>query len=359
MLRAGPCTVPRRPPRGTRLPSAVAVVLAASLAVHARGEEPPATPITAEIVARVGDVPIQRAAIDTVIARVGPEQAATPERRRQLEAGVLAQLVDEQLMRAELAHRLVEVSDAEVDAAFDRFRSQFGSPAAYQAFLASARRDEAGIREQLRLERALEKYVQPLLTPAAIDAMYQEQRRDVDGTRLRVSHVLIRPDVIDAAGLDRKVAEADSIRREILAGRLTFDDAARRHSAGPSRHRGGDLGWINRDGPMAEEFTKPVFALAKGEISKPLVTTFGVHLVKVTEVQPGRMGLDAVRPRLEKTLAAKFVRELVAAARARISVTYVPGVPHFDPAAPVEDGPLRKIIVEDGKQPAPPAAVEP
>ena len=150
--------------------------------------------------------------------------------------------------------------------------------------------------------------------------------------------MLLRPDVVDASGVERRIAEADAIRREILAGRLTFEDAARRHSAGPSRHRGGDLGWINRDGPMIEDFSKPVFKLSKGEVSKPVVTSFGVHLVKVTDVQPGRMGLDAVRPRLEKALAAKFVRDLVAAARERVPVTYVPGVPHFDPAAPVDDG---------------------
>lgn len=348
---AGRPTMPLRTPSGQRVPWALIAVVAACLGVSACGEDPPqaAPPVAGALVARVGDVPIPRAAIEAVIARVGPEQSATPDRRRQLEAGILAQLVDEQLLRAELAHRLIEVSDPEVDAAFERFTSQFSGEAAYRAFLASSRRDEAGIRAQLRLEIGLDKYVGPLMTPAAIDAMYQAQRRDVDGTRLRVSHVLLRPDVIDSSGVERRVAEAHAIRREILAGRLTFDDAARRHSAGPSRHRGGDLGWISRDGPMGEDFTKPVFALANGEISKPIVSAFGVHIVKVMEVQPGRMGLDAVRPRLEKTLAAKFVRELVAAARERIPVTYVPGVPHFDPAAPAEDGPLRKIIVEDGK----------
>ena len=55
----------------------------------------------------------------------------------------------------------------------------------------------------------------PQLTPAAIDAIYQEQRRDLDGTRLRVSHVLLRPDVVDASGVERRIAEADAIRRDI------------------------------------------------------------------------------------------------------------------------------------------------
>lgn len=355
MLRAGTITPLRSAPAPRGWVLLALVVSLAAIGTVAAEESPSsaAAPVAAGIVARVGDAPITRAMLDAVIERVGPEQSATADRRRRLEASVLAQLVDEQLLRDELARRQVEVSDSELDTAFGRFKSQFSGAAAYEAFLASSRRDEAGVREQLRLELALEKYVRPLMTPAAIDAMYQEQRRDVDGTRLRVSHVLLRPDVIDATSVDRKVAEADAIRREILAGRLTFEDAARRHSASPSRHRGGDLGWINRDAPMIEDFSKPVFALAKGEVSKPLVTPIGVHLVKVTDVQPGRTGLDAVRPRLEKALATKFVRELVTTARERVPVTYVPGVAHFDPASPVEDGPLRKIIVEDGAEPGP------
>lgn len=349
MLRAGPSDV-IRPAPAARGPALLAALVVLGVLGPAAAEEPAPA---GGIVAKVGTVPISRAALDAVVERIGPEQSATPDRRRRLEASVIAQLVDEQLLRDELAHRLVEVADSELDAAFDRFKAQFSGVAAYQAFLAASRRDEAGVREQLRLELALEKYVRPLLTPAAIDAIYQEQRRDVDGTRLRVSHVLLRPDVIDSSSIERKVADAEAIRREILSGRLTFDDAARRHSAGPSRHRGGDLGWINRDGPMIEDFSKPVFALAKGEVSKLIVTPIGVHLVKVTDVQPGRVGLDTVRPRLEKALATKLVRDLVVAAGQRVPVTYVPGVAHFDPATPVEDGPMRKIIVEDVPEPGP------
>jgi len=353
MLRAGPCTVlqPGVPLRGLR---AVSVFAALGIAgVVAAEPAPPAAQTAEVVVARVGDMPIARSAIDAVIKRIGSEQVATADRRRRLEATVLSQLVDEHLLRDELAQRRVEVADSEIEVAFERFMAQFSNAAAYQAFLTSSRRDETGIRDQLRLELALDKYVRPLLTPAAIDAIYQEQRRDVDGTRLRVSHVLLRPDVIDASGVERRVREADVIRREILAGRLTFDDAARRHSASPSRHRGGDLGWINREGPMAEEFSKPVFTLAKGEVSKPLVTSFGVHLVKVTDVRPGQVELEAVRPRLEKALASKFVRELVTAARARVPVTYEPGVAHFDPAVAGDDPATRRILVEEGTEPGP------
>ena len=100
---------------------------------------------------------------------------------------------------------------------------------------------------------------------------------------------------------------------------------------------------------MIEAFTLPVFTLAKGEISKPIVTPFGVHLVKVVDMEPGRIGLDAVRPRLEKMMAAKLVRDLLAKAKATTQVTYTPGVAHFDPATPANGPEPRRILVEGGR----------
>jgi hypothetical protein len=74
-----------------------------------------------------------------------------------------------------------------------------------------------------------------------------------------------------------------------------------------------------------------------------------VHLVKVVDMEPGRIGLDAVRPRLEKMMAAKLVRELLGKARATTQVTYTPGVAHFDPATPADGTEPRRIVVEGGR----------
>ena len=78
---------------------------------------------------------------------------------------------------------------------------------------------------------------------------------------------------------------------------------------------------------MVDAFTKPIFALAKGELSKPLVTPFGVHIAKVTEVEPGRVGLDVIRSRVEKTVAARIVRDLLSQALPRLP--RLPGRPPF------------------------------
>jgi parvulin-like peptidyl-prolyl isomerase len=342
-----------RPPAWCGSALAVAALAVAAGDGPSRADDPPPA-----VVARVGDAPVLQSAFDAVIRRLGPQQTITADRRRHVEAAVMEQLVDEVLIRSELEHRQIAVADSEIDTALGQFKAQFNGDASYQAFLAATGRDEAGLRDQLRLNIGMEKYARPLMTPPALDAVFQAQRREVDGTRLRVSHILLRPDILDVSGvgggdgIDRIVMRAESIRSDILQDRTTFEDAARRHSAAPSRHRGGDMGWINRDGPMVEEFSRPVYRLAKGEVSRPIITPFGVHIVKVTDVDPGRIGIDVVRPRIEKVLFADLVRRLVQDARRRLPVAYSPGVAHFDPATPADAAGPRRIVVAGSETPA-------
>lgn len=299
--------------------------------------------------ATVGDVAVPRSDVETAIRQLHPQSPPSAEQRVQIEATVLEQLIEDELLRAALAGERVVVSDAELAAATEAARGQLASRGqTLEQFIAASGRGEAGFRERLRLEVGVEKYVRPRITPAAVDEFFSGSRRDFDGTRLRVRHILLRPDIVDTDGIDRRVAEADAIRNDILQGRITFEDAARRFSAGPSRHDGGDIGWVARRGPMVDAFNKPVFDLAKGEVSKPIVTPFGVHLVKVTDVEPGRAGLAAVRTQVERSLSAKLVRELVAGIRDTVPVRYLPGVAHFDPATPRDGDQPRRIIVEPG-----------
>ena len=61
-----------------------------------------------------------------------------------------------------------------------------------------------------------------------------------------------------------------------------FETLAKKHSEGPTQKKGGDLGWFGR-GRMVEEFDKVAFSLKKGQISKPVKTTFGHHLIYIED----------------------------------------------------------------------------
>ncbi len=87
----------------------------------------------------------------------------------------------------------------------------------------------------------------------------------------------------DKAVLDK----INEIRAEVLDG-LKFSAAAKVYSQGPSARKGGDLGYVE-PGQMVPAFDKVVFSLKPGEISEPVKTRFGYHLILVEERKPSEL----------------------------------------------------------------------
>lgn len=79
--------------------------------------------------------------------------------------------------------------------------------------------------------------------------------------------------------------EAEKIEQEIKKG-MDFKDAAKQYSTCPSKEQGGKLGSFAR-GQMVPEFEEVAFALKVGELSKPVKTQFGYHLILVEEIKTG------------------------------------------------------------------------
>ena len=72
--------------------------------------------------------------------------------------------------------------------------------------------------------------------------------------------------------------KANDILGKINAGEVSFEDAAKEHSTCPSKDAGGDLGTFGR-GQMVPEFENAVFNMNNGEVSGPVKTQFGYHLI--------------------------------------------------------------------------------
>jgi len=332
----------------SRVFPAAAVALLAAAAVAGRSDDQPA----AAVAVRVGDTPIFRAEVDAALRRVTQGRAIDEESRERLTAETIEQLVDERLLRREVESRQITISEDEVTEVVTRMRGQLADRnIPIETFLAQSGRDEASLRSQIRLELALNKLLLPQLTPASLEAAFTRHRRDLDGTQVRASHIVLRPDPgRGAAAFDDMERLAATLRTAILRGDMTFADAARRHSAGPSRRQGGDLGFFPRHGAMDEEFSRRAFALAKGEMSQPFATAFGVHLVLLTDVKPGEAGPAAVRPQLEKLVVQEAIREIVVRGRRDTRIEYAAGVPHFAPDAGAGPTGRRVVLKAPGAQ---------
>jgi peptidyl-prolyl cis-trans isomerase C len=103
--------------------------------------------------------------------------------------------------------------------------------------------------------------------------------------------------------------EAKSIGEEIGGG-LAFEEAATKYSKCPSKESGGDLGMFGR-GKMVPEFEEAAFAMNVGEISQPVKTQFGYHIIKVEEKQEASVrAYDEVKNEIGQKLVADKQRDV-------------------------------------------------
>lgn len=121
---------------------------------------------------------------------------------------------------------------------------------------------------------------------------YYNDNKDMfmDQESVRAKHILVET-----------IEECEQIAKEISEG-LSFEEAAERFSSCPSGANGGDLGAFTR-GRMVPEFEKAAFELNIGEISGPVQTQFGYHLIKVEEKKSASVKpLEEVKNSVANTL---------------------------------------------------------
>lgn len=108
------------------------------------------------------------------------------------------------------------------------------------------------------------------------------------GEKINVRHILIR--VPTVAGDEQRTKEkAAQVRADILAGKITFAEAAKKFSSDQtSNEKGGDLGWFETDQLQVAAFREAARTLEPGGLSEPLKTEFGFHLVRLDEKREAR-----------------------------------------------------------------------
>lgn len=115
------------------------------------------------------------------------------------------------------------------------------------------------------------------------------------------------------------------IREKIVSGELTFEEAAKQHSSCPSNEQGGNLGSFSK-GMMVPEFEAAAFELPIGEVSEPVKTQFGYHLIKVEDKNEGStQAFEAVKDMILNQLSQqnqeKKYLEFVSELRNKYGVT--------------------------------------
>jgi peptidyl-prolyl cis-trans isomerase SurA len=156
-----------------------------------------------------------------------------------------------------------------------------------------AKGGEIGLRAADRLPDVFVKVVRPLKageiapellrTAAGFHILKLVERREVGAftvQQVHARHILLRPSAeLTADAATRRLTQ---FKRDILAGKATFEQLARANSEDSSAEQGGDLGWSS-PGQYVPEFEDAIARLDIGGISDPVTSRFGIHLIQLLE----------------------------------------------------------------------------
>lgn len=243
---------------------------------------------------------------------------------------VLDQMVDDELLAQEAEKLKVKVHERELDQGIEEvmersFRVGEGGRRRSDTEMDKALKDELKseglnwnqfrerIRRQLRIRKVVEQRVRAAIKEpddesareafkkfeyivkgdtSAVAGMPMEEAqlfigfgrrlRDNHSERVRVSHILVKtlsPSMVDK---NKALKKARAIKKRLDADEDFYEIAKKESDDMESAPRGGDLGWILR-GWMPKPFEDAAFALPVGEVSEPVGTDFGYHLIRLQE----------------------------------------------------------------------------
>jgi peptidyl-prolyl cis-trans isomerase C len=206
-----------------------------------------------------------------------------PEFRATARQNVVARV----LLSQEAGRRVEPTADAEVDAAVEKLKEEYGGEQWFFARTGLTPETMHLVRHDVDLDLRVRRMMERLAdedgpAPDGTLRRHYEQHLEAFKTaeEVRASHILKNP----PRGEDRQAAydTLREVRGQLLAG-ADFEELARQHSDKADEHI--DLGWFKKD-ELAPEFETVAFSMNVGEISPIFVSPYGFHLVKLTDRRP-------------------------------------------------------------------------
>ena len=291
-------------------------------ALACAGEAPKAAANAAgdpkEVIATVGKAKLTRGEVDADVAKfIEARKAQIPPAQLEAAKQYLAQQFKQQfitkaLLLDEAAKKGVTITDADVTArANDIIKASQGRPGAPTSIdeLLSkhplgAERARAEFRDSVLINKFVEREIasKVVVDQAEVKKQYDQivsnitqRAKAAKPEQVRASHILVKTDkskTEDAAKkeIDVIFAQMKDLKGDELAKK--FAELAKEKSDCPSKAKGGDLGAFGH-GQMVPEFDKAAFAQDVGKLYAPVKTSFGWHLVLVTEKIPAKAPTDA------------------------------------------------------------------
>ncbi len=206
-----------------------------------------------------------------------------------LKKEILNELIDSELLYQDSQKKGVHISEAQIEKELLSIRQRFRSEEALEKGLAEMGMSVAEMKKKLEKSLVIEEFITKQITHGItvaeneIQHYYDSQPELFESPLiLKASHILITVSA-EANQTDKELAKKKlkGVEDKLKKG-ADFAELAKKHSDGPSKANGGDIGYFER-GEMVKPFEDAAFALAPGETSSIIETQFGFHLIKATD----------------------------------------------------------------------------
>jgi parvulin-like peptidyl-prolyl isomerase len=241
----------------------------------------------------VNDEPISMSVLEAMLKQDGPMPVAVPESARKQQMQVaLSALINEALMRQFLKKNAPPVEPKDVDA---RMSDLAAGLKQQNKSLADFCRDSRQTPEQIRASITAflqwNAFARSRISDQEVEKYYHDNKDLFDKIQVHAAEIMLRVQTpADKAEKERAKAQLEALRAKILKNEITFGQAAKQYSQGPTKDQGegGDLEWFpHLKGILPESLLQAAFTLPPGQVSEVLESDYGVHLIKVMERKPG------------------------------------------------------------------------
>ena len=281
-----------------------------------------------KVVATVNGENISQKEVNQMLNRFGNQvpKEQLPAITKQIIDGLITQKLITQFIR----DSKIEVSQAEIEKELNKVREDIKSNPGlegktFEQVLETHGSSIDNLKSEIVISLSLEKHLGKDIDDKKIKAYFDENKAAYDGSERRASHVLVDTrEMKTDAELAQALEKIKKIKAEVDSGK-DFAEVAKQHSDCPSKDKGGDLSFFKRKGQMVEPFAAAAFALKVGQVSEPVKTPFGYHIIKVTEIKNGTaVKFDDVKQVIKQNMmeekAQVLIRQLLEKAKIDVKV---------------------------------------
>ena len=222
--------------------------------------------------------------------------------RQNLKNSIVQMMVQDKLIADDIKANKIEISDKEVNESFLNSVKQFGGQEQFDKMLDDYNMDVEKFKETVRKDLMYQKHKEWFekenpVTDEEIKKYYEDNKDQF--AKRDASHILVE---------DEKTA--NEIKEKLDNGE-DFADLAKEYSKDTANAaNGGNLGTFSR-GQMVKEFEDAAFKLKEGEISEPIKTQFGYHIIKINKVADSvEDNKEAITKALNDKKYADYIKEL-------------------------------------------------